>query len=366
MANHEKLRIVLLAHDFSVSGAPKVIYDIFSELREHVELRTLSMREGPLRGMFEELGPVRVIDEVDRAEPGRISLEWLQFAFAFQPDLIYANTVGALVAAQKLPMPPAPVLFHLHDMGISQTDYARALPEQFYRWPSCYLTVSEATKKTLVERCGIKANQVRVIHACIPDAYADADCDRPAKTAPPFVIGGTGVVSWRKGGDLWLETALALVKSMGRESVRFKWVGLGSGVDDNEFVAYCHALGLEDSVEMVPTTREPLKHFTDFDVLAFTSFMDPCPLVVLENMMLRRPVAYFRGSGGAEEELGAYGLGVEAFDPAAMAAAIQGLLQNPEKRMEMANAARHRVMDKFLLSKQAPLILSLAREVAGG
>ncbi len=36
-------------------------------------------------------------------------------------------------------------------------------------------------------------------------------------------------------------------------------------------------MGLDDLVEVVPITPRPLEHLVRFDVLAMTSWEDPCP-----------------------------------------------------------------------------------------
>ena len=52
-------------------------------------------------------------------------------------------------------------------------------------------------------------------------------------------------------------------------------------------------------VEFIPPTPKPMEHFAGFDIFAMTSWEDPCPLVVLENMGLAKPVVCFAGGAGS-------------------------------------------------------------------
>jgi glycosyltransferase involved in cell wall biosynthesis len=117
-------------------------------------------------------------------------------------------------------------------------------------------------------------------------------------------------------------------------------------------------LGLSSLVEFVPVTLHPLPHYARFDLFAMTSWEDPCPLVVLENMMLGKPVACFADSGGPPEQVGESGLIIPDFSPRLMAEAIADLLRSPDRMAALGAAARDRALANFTDTVQAPKMLA--------
>jgi len=84
-------------------------------------------------------------------------------------------------------------------------------------------------------------------------------------------------------------------KIMG-DKVRFKWVGVGTDEESDRFREMIQVMRLDGAIELIAKTPDPLPRFMEFDIFALTSWMDPFPLVVLESMMLRKPVVCFVGA----------------------------------------------------------------------
>ena len=124
-------------------------------------------------------------------------------------------------------------------------------------------------------------------------------------------------------------------------------------------------MGLDDMVEFIPPTPKPMEHFAGFDIFAMTSWEDPCPLVVLENMGLAKPVVCFAGGGGAPEVVGDTGVIIPDFDPQAMARAIADLAADPQQRARLGALARQRVLANFTDRVQVPKIRREIRLLVG-
>jgi glycosyltransferase involved in cell wall biosynthesis len=153
----------------------------------------------------------------------------------------------------------------------------------------------------------------------------------------------------------------AEVRRLVGPSVRFVWVGVPEWPDPSwregvKFRREVHLLHLDDAVDFVAPTDKPLEHFVGFDIFAMTSWEDPCPRVVLENMGLGKPVVSFAGGGGAPEVLGDAGMIVAEFDPRAMAQAIALLAANPGERARLGALARRRMRANFTERVQVPKI----------
>lgn len=187
----------------------------------------------------------------------------------------------------------------------------------------------------------------------------------PKPEDAPFVVGGAGKPELRKGITLWLQMAAELIALVGVDRVRFLWVGVRDDIDGELFRVMTRRLGLQSCVELIALTPEPLTYFARFNALAMTSWEDPCPIVVLEAMLLEKPVVCFTGGGGAVEEIGDTGLAIAQFSPQAMAQAIADLMASPERCADMGKRARARVLESFVTAVQAPKIEQQIRLLAG-
>ena len=56
-----KIKVLLLLHDLSPTGAPKLAVSAFERFQDQIELRTISYHGGPLRDRVRALGPVQTL-----------------------------------------------------------------------------------------------------------------------------------------------------------------------------------------------------------------------------------------------------------------------------------------------------------------
>lgn len=361
-----KIKVLLLLYDLSLTGAPKSILDTFDALRDDVEVRVLAISGGPLEAKSRELDLTRCLTTgsgagnsyiqrlTNRASKGMSSF----FIRRWKPDIIYVNSVAALFIARWFKLPNAPVVLHVHELDTITEIFTASCKDLLQEWPDRYIAVSQPVRDMLVERYGIDKNHVSVVNPCVRDDDFRTMFSEPDKSDARFVVGGAGKPSWRKGTTLWLQTAKELIKILGEDKIRFVWVGLSTDQDSLFFREEVRKLNLESVVDLVNSTPEPFKHYAGFDIFALTSWEDPCPAVVFENMMLKNPVVCFAGSGGAPEEVGDTGIIIEEFSPIDMAKAIVILFAQPERRAALGEAARSRVEEHFKASGQVPKILA--------
>jgi glycosyltransferase involved in cell wall biosynthesis len=365
-----KIKVLLLLHDLSPTGAPKLAVSAFERFGDQVELRTISYHGGLLRDRVRQLGPVQTL--VSYQWPGGMptpralllflahrSLSvgkarvWSQGVRRWKPDVVYVNSVAGLLAAKRLRLPPVPVLLHVHELDSFLYPFSRDAPALLRGLPDRYVAVSQAVADALTGRYGVDAGKVSVVPAFVEEFPVPAPVPSPAGDTR-LVVGGAGVVSWVKGVPLWLLMAAEVKKRLGADRVRFVWVGMVEDEEGWRFREMARKLHLTDDIEWVPFTAHPLDYYAAFDIFALTSWEDSCPLVVLENMLLQKPVVCFAGSGGAREEVGDAGFVVSEFSPTAMAEVVVALAADPARRAALGEAARQRVRENFTASKQAP------------
>ena len=370
-----KRRALLLLHSLSRTGAPKVILDAFEALQNDISLYTVSGFDGPLAGRCRALGPLQIVDTNSRLEKARRALRgeydlfWERELRRFRPEVIYVNSVAALPLLDSALLPEdVPVILHVHELESYVYHFARNCPERFLQKPSRYIACSEAVRDCLIG-VGIAANRVTVIHEFVrqrdfEDYAPSAEPSLVEDAARPLIVAGAGSQELRKGATLWLQTAAECVRRRGLENIRFLWVGVDNSPAGWQFRDFARRLGLEDVVEFVPMTDAPLAHIARADVFAMTSWEDPCPIVVLESMMMEKPVLCFAGSGGAPEEVGPTGIVVEDFSPVRMADEIEKLAHDPARRRELGAAARQRIGERFTDTILTPYILQEVQSLA--
>jgi glycosyltransferase involved in cell wall biosynthesis len=157
---------------------------------------------------------------------------------------------------------------------------------------------------------------------------------------------------------LWLEVAAALRDLLPAGwTLEFRWIGMVENAAARASRFHARRLGVADIVTFVPHTPMARAEFEKFDLFAMTSWEDPCPLVVLENMAMGKPVLCFSDGGGAAEEIGDSGIAVPSFRPDLMAAAAAELALNRDRRRALGEAARKRFRSLFTASVQSPKLL---------
>ena len=358
-------------HTLNLSGAPKIALDAMEHLGGQVSVRTLSLAGGPLEAQCRQLGPLnllndpkrdRLLPQVSRPLTKRVATARLH---RWKPDVIYVNSIASLEIARWMRLPDAPVLLHVHELETAFDYFASDCARFVKGWPQHYIAVSEPVRDLLVSRYAVNTRRISLIHEFVRDEDFETSAPVAQTGDGRFVVGGAGTPNWRKGTSLWLQMAAELRNLVGEDKVRFVWVGVRDDADSIDFRNEARRRKIDGLVEFVAVTPEPFRHFAAFDVFAMTSWEDPCPVVVLENMMLRKPVLCFAGSGGAPEEVGDTGVVVDDFSPAAMARSIAHLMESEERRKDLGERARKRVGQSFVASKQAPKILSVIQSLVG-
>lgn len=349
-----RLKVLMILHDLSRTGAPKVALDAVKAMDDRIDVRFVAPEEGPLAARCRTLGPLLL--PFAPLPRGRVRFRLEQWrrdglrrdVLGWQPDLIYVNSVMALPIAQRLQsngwLPPAPMLLHVHELDSVVAKVMAACHDWLVNRPACYVCVAECVARRLVEFARVDPDKiVHVPEFVVESEFGALQPVADASRGDVVIVGGAGLPSWRKNTSLWLQAAAEL---RDRADVRFRWVGVPEGFVGESMRVKRRLLRLEDRVDFMGITDRPLEAFAQFDIFLLTSWEDPFPLVVLENMMLGKPVVCLPG-GGAPDEVGLAGVVVDQFHPRAVAEAIAELVADPERRRQLGAAARQRVLDNF-------------------
>ena len=338
-------------------------------------MQTISFDEGFLRDRYLRLGRLDIMPPwhaafYRRLPRKRFLWRWRRIVSQFRPQLLYVNSVVMIQGARSLGVVDVPVLVHIHELDSFMKPFLESNRDRdlLLTWPTRFIAVSEAVRELLVKSMGIPEEKVGLVYEFIRDEVLSFGHPQPPSATDrrgrPFVIGGAGTPGWRKGVTLWLQTAAAVKRLLPGMALEFRWVGMMDNPYADTTRLEAKKLGVEDIVRFMPRMERPLDQFEEFDVFAMTSWEDPCPLVVLENMALGKPVVCFQRGGGAAEEVGNGGIVVPEFRPEMMAQAIAELAKDDSRREALGKIARSRVKEKFMVSVQAPKLLAEMRRTA--
>jgi glycosyltransferase involved in cell wall biosynthesis len=267
-----------------------------------------------------------------------------RWARAQHPDLAHVNSLTTLADAAVLRGLGLPVVAHIHEM-LAPTRKGR-LARVAVRAVS---TEAIAVSTACADRLALGSWRPQLVHEAAP--IPDEAPRRHRPEAQPPVIGSVGVISRRKGSDLFVEAA-AKVRAV-RPKVEFELVGSPSDPLDASWAERVLKRAAEVGVRHIPRADVP-ELLARWDAFVLPSRRDPFPISMLEAMGSALPVIGARADG-IPEQLGggAAGLLVPPDDSDALAGSILRLVDDPALRAELGARARERVLANFTLERQA-------------
>jgi glycosyltransferase involved in cell wall biosynthesis len=192
---------------------------------------------------------------------------------------------------------------------------------------------SQAMALFLRER-GVPADRMHLIPSCI-----DVRRTSCAPARDPVVVGTVAALHYWKGLDVLLDACARIDRRVVVEI-------LGDGYARGELEEQAARLNVDARFRGEVTDVRP--QIEDFDVFVLPSRAENLPISILEAMASAVPVVATR-VGGVPELLdeGAAGLLVDPENPAALAGAIQSLIDDPAERQRLGEAGARRVKEYF-------------------
>ena len=200
--------------------------------------------------------------------------------------------------------------------------------------------------------------------AVIPQFGVDPDIFRPAerpRQGGTFQVGFVGRLVEEKGGADLLD-ALAEVGGMWRLDI------IGDGPHKAALEAQARRLGMAGQVTFatLPSTRMP-GYYQGLDVLVVPSRTRPnwkeqFGRVIVEAMACGVPVIG-SSSGAIPDVIGNAGVIVREGDRAALAGALRGLMGDPDRRRDLAERGRARVLARYTQAQVAAQTIDVYRSM---
>ena len=265
-----------------------------------------------------------------------------------------AGILGRLAARRQ----DVPVVVHTYH-GRVQEMQGRSLKSRLFRaceqgaarWSDLLIAVSQATVQQCLDSGIGRPDQYRVIYNGIdlPHFLDYQRGTRPIAGPAGFpVIGTIGSLTAEKGIDVLLRAMPGL---LGRHP-RLQLCVIGDGPLRSQLQEIARELGIGEQAHFPGIVTDVRTWLAHLDVLVAPSLREGLPTVLLEGMALERPVVASRVGGVPEiVDDGVSGLLVPAGAPDELGQAIDLMLRDEGKRLEMGRAGRERVVERFGLEE---------------
>ncbi len=280
-----------------------------------------------------------------RSVPGYLHRfrQWLDL---HQPDVFQANTFIVIPEAIVARRAGVPVLMYIHEIlppGPRGAVAARLIRSSV----DTVMTNTQACVESLRVR-NVPADHHAYYGVELPPAVPDRQRD-----GRPLVVGTLGVVSRRKGSDIFLAAAEQVKSQM--PDVEFRMIGPEPGGSEQPWAEEQMRRATASGIRYgrVP---DQFGELAEWDLFVLPTRREAFGLVIIEAMATGLPVVSTRIDGPVEIVTPETGLLVPPEDPGSLAAAILELASDPARRASMGAAGRKRVEEVFTLDAQADVV----------
>jgi glycosyltransferase involved in cell wall biosynthesis len=222
------------------------------------------------------------------------------------------------------------------------------------------LTISENTRQRLI-RGGLKQKNVIVLYNGIDVEHWKRSNANPVLrkelglSKDDLLVGTVARITYDKDLPTFFKVADKVTKQL--PNVKFIIVGDGYGNELQKAKNDVVTRGLENVVFFTGHRTDLLDIYSSFDLFLMTSHTEGLPNTALEAMALEVPVVSTAVGGVPELVLDREnGLLCPVGDAESLADGVINLLQQPQRRLEMARKSRNRIEEKFNFSKRVLLL----------
>jgi glycosyltransferase involved in cell wall biosynthesis len=360
--------LLFVGHDGIQAGSEVVLLEVVKWFYEntHRRIKLLLLAPGPVANKYAYYADVYVLPNYSVDHP-----EMLQSFLHEQFEFIYLNTVVTgrlfdLLETHCIAL-EGDIVTHIHEMEKVLAEHEAEMQNQL-KHTKLWISASPASSITLREKYKIANDKVVTVPAFInPVASKIADHNELQQQARQalgidknvMVISGCGTVYWRKGADLFIETARK-VKQQTQQPVEFVWIGDGPDKADLE-----SKLSTEEKsyIKFVGNRIDANKLLAAADIFFLSSREDPFPLVVLESAQHSIPTVCFEPATGItafiEQDAG---ISVAEINTDLAASAINELISQPAKRQKLGQTAKQKLFANYTTEQQNIKIFEAIKE----
>lgn len=285
----------------------------------------------------------------------------------FKPQVIFSNSFGmwTLLALLFKPLGHWKVVI-AYEGSSPGVDYLNSPIRLWIRrtmaaLADAIITNSQAGKDYLINVLGASKDRVFMQPYEVPTAHALAEGDAKAINTPNqrpcFLF--VGSIKPRKGVHLLLQ-ACARLAQQGQEDYTI-WV-VGDGEQRSELEVFCQEHNLSERVKWIGQVKyEHLgRYFAKADVFVLPTLEDTWGMVVLEAMVVGKPILCSKWAGASELiQEGKNGYCFDPHNPTELAEKMQRFIADPDLAQKMGQQSVA-VMEKYTPGVAADFLVDVA------
>jgi len=272
--------------------------------------------------------------------------------------------IAARIANVPIIISSMAMLVEGYDVSILRKGLYVLIDRWTERWVNKFIVLSEALRRSLIERHKIPPEKIVKIYNGIeieeynPDLKEVRNKKLEVKRVLGLkndvpVIGAIGRLVWQKGFEYLIRAAPEVLKKC--PEARFLIVG--EGPLRNKLILTSEKLNVADRITFTGFRSDIKEILASIDVLAMPSLLEGLPMVLLEAMAMAKPIVATRIDGITEVlENDKMALLVPAKNPHALAEAIVGILNDKAKANFFGQNAREAMKEKFSVKKMVEQI----------
>lgn len=318
------MHVCVVCHEASLTGAPRIGFDIAAALAERHQTTLLVKMGGPLidlpcyaslRGSYQCLDTSHQICELTYRERVDGAMSMLE---AVAPDVLYVNSVASGEWCEAGARAGVPVALHTHETRDSLPGLLSTVcTPRILRWTDLLVGASRHAMDDIEELTGTSVHR-RLDFGIFIDtetvlAQSTLEVPPPCNAQGALLGeegGGSrpvaamcGLAQPRKGADIFFEAARRL------PVCDFLWIGPWAPPethDNGETLGRFETLHLPNFY-VTGLVDNPYAYMREIDAFVLTSREDPNPLVVAEALLLDKKVIAFTDTGASAEMLARFG-----------------------------------------------------------
>lgn len=314
------MKILFIGHDASRTGAPILLLNFMKwvKINTDISFDLLLLDGGQLENEYNNLSnvyyyqpqklkrqryPIRLFNKLLKILHNPVQKHKQKLLLDLKEndyDLIYGNTIVSSTAINEIIsfIKNKPAIIHVHELN-DLTSIFKSEFDKLINNNVRFITVSNLTKRNLIENHNIPESVISLIYAYI-------NVEKVLKFKQDifnekFIVNGSGLVQIRKGYDIFISIAKRAKTKYPGIPFQFRWIGfipdeigfyIKNDLEQAELNNYVHFIG---------SLANPYEKFAESSVFLMTSRQDPFPLVCLEHAILEKPILCFdKGTGISE------------------------------------------------------------------
>lgn len=364
----KEMPLLFVGHDANQAGSQVVLLEVLKWFSENTtrSIKLLLLNTGPLTYKYASYADVYTLAscKIDKLETFK---SFLNEKFEF----IYLNTVVTgglfdLLDTHQISL-QGNVVTHIHEMEKVIAEHEAEMQNHLSN-TKLWISASPSSSETLTAKYQIPKDKVITIPAFInPIVGINTECDELKKQArealglseKAIVIGCCGTVYWRKGPDIFIETAREILQKTD-QFIEFFWIGDGP---DKEPLEAQLSQEERSHIKFVGSRTDANFLLVAADIFYLSSREDPFPLVVLESAQYAIPSVCFKPATGITQFVGEdAGMIVSDINVSYAASAILELINYPDKRKKLGYAAKQKLFAHYTAEQQNIKIYEVIKE----